>query len=89
MITSEFSIGIIKKTIFVTAVTVSGITKLYIIIKFSAFSTDTLKEILHAYRPEYIHDDLLALYTFTGGTPKYMDCSATTMYWDDFIHGAG
>lgn len=43
------------------------------IIKLSAFSTDTLKEILHDYRPEYTHDDLLALYTFTGGTPKYVE----------------
>lgn len=43
------------------------------IIKLSAFSISTLKEILHDYRPDYTNDDLLALYTFTGGVPKYIE----------------
>lgn len=43
------------------------------IIKLSPFSTTTLKEILHDYRPGYAPDDLLALYAFTGGTPKYVE----------------
>ena len=43
------------------------------IIKLSPFSTTTLKEILHDYRPGYTPDDLLALYAFTSGTPKYVE----------------
>ncbi len=38
------------------------------IIKLSAFDLATLKEIMYDYRPEYINDDLLALYSFTGGS---------------------
>lgn len=43
------------------------------IIKLSAFDLSTLKEIIHDYCPEYTPDDLLALYTFTGGVPKYVE----------------
>jgi len=43
------------------------------IIKLSAFDIKTLKEIMHDYYPEYINDDLLAFYTFTGGIPKYIE----------------
>ncbi len=43
------------------------------IIKLSAFSIATLKEIMNDYRPGYSTDDLLALYTFTGGVPKYVE----------------
>jgi len=43
------------------------------IIKLSAFDTVTLKEIIHDYYPGYTNDDLLALYTFTGGVPKYIE----------------
>lgn len=32
-----------------------------------------LKEILADHKPEYAKDDLLALYTFTGGIPKYIE----------------
>ncbi|MDY3979511.1 MAG: ATP-binding protein [Tidjanibacter sp.] len=39
----------------------------------SGFSTETLKEILHDYAPDYTAEDLLALYTFTGGVPKYIE----------------
>jgi uncharacterized protein len=43
------------------------------IIKLSAFDINTLKEIMRDYCPAYINDDLLALYTFTGGIPKYIE----------------
>ncbi len=43
------------------------------IIKLSAFDLATLKEIMQDYRPAYTHDDLLALYSFTGGVPKYVE----------------
>ena len=43
------------------------------IIKLSAFDLTTLKEIMHDYRPQYSNDELLALYTFTGGGPKYVE----------------
>jgi AAA+ ATPase superfamily predicted ATPase len=43
------------------------------IIKLSAFDLATLKEIMRDYRPEYTNDDLLALYAFTGGVPKYVE----------------
>lgn len=37
------------------------------------FTTGVLKEILHDFHPNYTNDDLLALYTFTGGVPKYVE----------------
>ncbi len=43
------------------------------IIKLSAFDLSTLKEIMSDYRAEYTNDDLLALYSFTGGVPKYVE----------------
>lgn len=43
------------------------------IIKLSAFDLSTLKEILYDYHPQYSNDDLLALYAFTGGVPKYVE----------------
>ncbi|MDR2912883.1 MAG: ATP-binding protein, partial [Alistipes sp.] len=43
------------------------------IVKLSAFDLTTLKEIMHDYHPKYTNDDLLALYTFTGGVPKYVE----------------
>ncbi|MFR9585640.1 MAG: ATP-binding protein [Rikenellaceae bacterium] len=43
------------------------------IMKISAFTTDTLKEIMRDYKPKYTNDELLALYTFTGGVPKYVE----------------
>lgn len=42
-------------------------------IKLSPFDTDTLKTIIRDYDPDYQNDDLLALYTFTGGIPKYLE----------------
>ena len=50
--------------------------------RISPFSTSVLKEILKDHYPEYKSEDLLGLYTFTGGVAKYvqlfMDNGATT-----------
>ncbi len=43
------------------------------IIKLKPFTTSVLKQILTDYHPDYTNDDLLALYTFTGGIPKYIE----------------
>ncbi len=43
------------------------------IIKLSGFGPATLKEIMGDYRKDYTNDELLALYTFTGGVPKYVE----------------
>jgi hypothetical protein len=43
------------------------------IIRLRAFGTETLKEIMHDYRPGYTNDELLALFTFTGGVAKYIE----------------
>lgn len=54
------------------------------IIKLSAFPTGILKEIMEDNAPGYTKDDLLALYTYTGGIPKYVeyfiDLKATTAH---------
>ena len=51
-------------------------------IKLQAFPTSILKQIMEDNAPGYSNDDLLALYTFTGGIPKYVelfiDVKATT-----------
>lgn len=38
----------------------------------SPFTPSVLKEILKEYNPEYSNEDLLALYSFTGGVAKYV-----------------
>src|SRR5690554_320399 len=43
------------------------------IIKLSAFDLNTLKDIMKDHHLTYKNDDLLALYTFTGGVPKYVE----------------
>ena len=47
-----------------------------------AFAPSVLKEILAEYNPRYTAEDLLALYSFTGGVAKYVqlliDAGATT-----------
>ena len=43
------------------------------IIELSPFSLPVLREIIHDYHPTYTNDDLLALYTFTGDVPKYVE----------------
>jgi hypothetical protein len=42
-------------------------------IKLREFSLDTLKEIMLDYNPNYTADDLLTLYTVTGGVAKYIE----------------
>lgn len=37
------------------------------------FTTAVLKEILQDHKPDYSNDELLALFTFTGGVPKYVE----------------
>ena len=58
------------------------------IIKQSAFSLSVLKEIMHEYAPTRSNDDLLALYTFTGGVPKYVElfCDNHTLHVESMIH---
>lgn len=43
------------------------------IMKLFPFTTSVLKEILADHKPNYTKEDLLALYTFTGGVPKYIE----------------
>ncbi|KAA6342836.1 hypothetical protein EZS27_009449 [termite gut metagenome] len=43
------------------------------ILKLRPFTTQTLKQILADFKPDYTNEDLLALYTFTGGIPKYVE----------------
>lgn len=51
-------------------------------LKIEPFSPSVLKEILEYHNPQYSKEDLLALYTYTGGVPKYvellMDAGVTT-----------
>lgn len=42
-------------------------------IKLKPFTTTVIKDILADYNPQYTNDDLLALYTITGGVPKYIE----------------
>lgn len=57
------------------------------IIKLSAFDLATLKEIMQDYKPKYTNDDLLALYSFTGGIPKYVElfCDNNMLTVDEMI----
>lgn len=57
------------------------------IMKLSAFDIVTLKEIMSDYRPKYTNDDLLALYSFTGGIPKYVElfCDNNMLSVDEMI----
>lgn len=41
--------------------------------KIKPFETSVLKQILSDYNPSYTNDDLLALFTYTGGVPKYIE----------------
>lgn len=41
--------------------------------KLMPFTTTVLKEIMRDYKPDYTSDELLALYTYTGGVPKYVE----------------
>jgi len=42
-------------------------------IRLQPFTTETIKQILHDYKPDYSHDDLLALWTITGGVARYIE----------------
>lgn len=42
-------------------------------IKLDPFRTDVMREIMSDYKSDYTNDDLLALYCFTGGVPKYVE----------------
>ncbi len=50
-------------------------------IRLSGFGTGTMKEIMRDFRPDYTNDELLALYTLTGGVPKYIEllCDETDL----------
>lgn len=41
--------------------------------KIRPFTIEVLKEIMHEHKSGYTNDELLALYTFTGGVPKYVE----------------
>ncbi|MDE6415724.1 MAG: AAA family ATPase [Duncaniella sp.] len=43
------------------------------IINLKPFRISVIKEILRDYNPAYTNEDLLALYTITGGVPKYIE----------------
>ena len=51
------------------------------IIRLDAFNTGTLKQILSDYNAGYTNDDLLALYTFTGGVAWYVELLMTSKAW--------
>ncbi len=42
-------------------------------IKLLPFAPSVLKEVMNEYAPGYTNDDLLALYAYTGGVPKYIE----------------
>jgi len=44
-----------------------------VILDLKPFSVSTLKEIIQEGNEAYSHDDLLALFSFTGGVPKYVE----------------
>lgn len=58
------------------------------ILRLSGFGTETLKEIMRDHRPGYDNDDLLALYTLTGGVPKYVEllCENTDLSVDGMLN---
>jgi AAA+ ATPase superfamily predicted ATPase len=57
-------------------------------IRLSGFGTETMKEIMQDYRPGYTNDELLALYTITGGVPKYIEllCDDTDLSIDGMLN---
>lgn len=42
-------------------------------IRLQPFTTDTMREILGDYKPDYTNEDLLALWTITGGVARYIE----------------
>lgn len=57
-------------------------------IRLSGFGTETMKEIMRDFRPDYTNDELLAFYCITGGVPKYIEllCEDTDLSIDGMIH---
>ena len=51
------------------------------IIRLQAFQISTLKQIMADHNPNYVNDDLLALFSFTGGVAKYVEyfCDAKAL----------
>ncbi len=45
-------------------------------LRLKEFGTETMKEIMKDYRPNYTNDELLAMFTITGGIPKYIELLA-------------
>lgn len=43
------------------------------IMRLRPFTTSVVRQILHEYSPQYTNDDLLALFSITGGVPKYIE----------------
>lgn len=56
-------------------------------IRLSGFGTETMKEIMHDFRPGYTNDELLAFYCVTGGVPKYIEllCEDTDLSIEGMI----
>jgi AAA+ ATPase superfamily predicted ATPase len=44
--------------------------------KIRPFTIEVLRDVMHDHKPGYTNDELLALYTFTGGVPKYVELLA-------------
>jgi len=57
-------------------------------LRLTGFGTDTMKEIMADFRPDYSNDDLLAFFTVTGGVPKYVEllCDNTDLSLDGIIN---
>lgn len=57
-------------------------------LKLEPFTPSVLKEILKEYHPNYTNEDLLALYLFTGGVPKYVELfiDAEIYTMKDMVH---
>ncbi len=53
-------------------------------LQLTGFGTEAMKEIISDFRPNYDNDDLLALYTISGGVPKYVEllCEDTDLSVD-------
>lgn len=57
-------------------------------IRLSGFGTETMKEIMHDFRPDYTNDELLAFFCITGGVPKYIEllCEDTDLSIDGMFN---
>ncbi len=54
------------------------------IIRLYGFGTDTLKDIMRDFRPNYDNDELLAMYSITGGVPKLCGIAMREFGFDNF-----